>query len=246
MQDITHEDKNITTDVKSSYTCSHCNKVFKNNNTYKTHIDTQKCYSKEERTYCNICQITMNTHTEYVQHILSKNHIMKIGCNDVTPLNTNQPSTILQADPYLTTEEAHTLGTTNLGHKFTIIYNNDAMQTVQLTHTSKDVHIPEQQNDISRIPTTKQQKILDLLINAESSKAGVKILLTILDTKLNIDDYTGFQYLIKNNTKITEEYKIAYLEAIDKFIAMLINKSSKGEKIYKDKDISRIVVLLTM
>mgnify|MGYP003704766481 CR=1 FL=1 len=42
------------------------------------------------------------------------------------------------------------------------------------------------------------------------------------------------------------EYKTAYLETIDKYVAMLIKRRTNGETTYKDKDISKLVISLTI
>jgi hypothetical protein len=110
--------KTKTIRTKFEKACTHCNKVLKSAKTYEHHINNQLCYSKNEITYCKICNIKKDTHTEYIKHLLSMEHLNSIGCNKLETLNTNQPSTILQADPYLSNNEARSIGTNNLGNKF--------------------------------------------------------------------------------------------------------------------------------
>ena len=89
-------------------------------------------------------------------------------------------------------------------------------------------------------------KILNLLNNISNVAEGCKILLVMLDNKLNIEDYNGLQNIIKKDTNMKPEYKSAYSEIIDKFVSMLIKRKNNGETIYKDKDISKLVISLTI
>ena len=231
-------------------TCEHCNKVIKTAKSYDNHINTQVCYTRDEITYCKLCKITLTNHTEYLKHLLSMEHINKIGCNNLEALHNNQPSTILQADPYLTNNEARSIGTNNLGNKFTFVFENNNTQTINLipqTDNNKNT-LPVLNTTPEKIvePTPKQMKILNLLNNIPSITEGCKILLVMLDNKLNLEDYNGLQNIIKKDTNIKPEYKSAYTEIIDKFVSMLIKRRNNGETIYKDKDISKLVISLTI
>lgn len=248
--------------------CEHCNKVLKSVKSYENHINTQVCYNRDEITYCKLCKITMPNHIDYVKHLISMEHINKIGCNKLEVLHSNQPSTILQADPYLTSNEARSIGTNNLGNKFTFVFNNNDTKVINLVHQNdantsnnrqniiKDnanANANTNANDKQHImnakkieATPKQIKILGLLNNANTVVEGGKLLLIMLDNKLHLEDYNGLQYIIKNDVNMKMEYKTAYLEIIDKFVSMLVKRRSAGETIYKDKDISKVVLSLTI
>ena len=94
-------------------------------------------------------------------------------------------------------------------------------------------------------PTVRQQKIMVLLSRAGSLDEGSKLLLRMLDNKLQIEDYNGLQQIIKNDGNISSELKQTYGDMIDKFVAMLVKRRNSGETIYKEKDISKIVISLT-
>ena len=64
--------------------------------------------------------------------------------------------------------------------------------------------------------------------------------------KLHIEDYRGLQSFIKSNNNISNELKNVYLDIMDKFITMLVKRRNNGETIYKDKDISKLVISLTL
>ena len=230
--------------------CGHCNKILKNAKTYDTHTKQQVCYSKNELTYCKLCDITLTNNAEYIKHLLSMDHINKIGCNKLEVLHSNQPSTILQADPYLSNNEARSIGTNNLGNKFTFVFENNETQTVNLVQNDNQqintTQTPEPINKQKYEPTPKQLKIISLLENMGNIMEGTKLLLVMLDHKLNMEDYYGLQNIIKNAGNMKPDYKKAYLDTIDKFVNMIVSRKTKGEQTYKDKDISKLVISLTI
>ena len=298
---------------KHSFTkqCVHCNKVIKNIKTYEHHVNTQICYSKTEITYCKICNIKLENRNEYIQHLITIVHLNNIGCNNIELLDNNQPNALLQLDPYLSVNDAKLIGTTNLGQKFTFVFNNLQTQIIDLVahkqninttsntlvdntiadntlvdNTITDNNITDSNsnsiinsiinssitcNNISDItsilpndtntdtlhnktnimpiislePTIKQKKILLILKDVKNITDGCNILHRMIDTKLNIEDYNGLQTFIKNDINIIDELKNAYIELINKFINMLIKKCNNGDTIYKEKNISKLVISLT-
>jgi len=192
-------------------------------------------------------------------------HLNSIGCNKLETLNTNQPSTILQADPYLSNNEARSIGTNNLGNKFTFVFQNNKTQIVDLIPPKQESKIQlvnsanigniirndEHRTAVNTVntlgePTEKQRKILVILERVGSEEEARTMLLKMLD-KLHIEDYHGLQAFIKsNNNNISNEFKKVYLDIMDKFITMLVKRRNNGETIYKDKDISKLVISLTL
>ena len=311
IQDINMDIQKIQIKTKKSYEkeCIHCNKILKSIKSYNNHVNTQKCYNKNDITFCKLCNITMNNRNDYVKHLFSIVHYNKIGCNTLETLQTNQPSTILQADPYLTNNEAKSIGTNNLGNKFTLVFNNNNTHTIDLLHNKnvntsntllansgtgianilQDVQGQQQQLQLQQqqqlqlqqqqqqqqqgqqlqlqqqsqqqsqqqqqlqqqqqptiIPTIKQTKILSILEKVNSIEEGNKLLLRLLDNKLQIEDYYGLQHIIKYNDKISDVLKNEYAIIIDKFVSLMVKKKNNGETIYKEKDISKIVISLTI
>jgi len=283
---IIENNNNKSIKTKFEKSCNHCNKILKSAKTYAHHINNQLCYSKNEITYCKICNITMDTHANYIKHLLTIEHLNSIGCNKLETLNTNQPSTILQADPYLSNNEARNIGTNNLGNKFTFVFQNNQTQIVDLIPPKQDnkiqsnatmnstMHAPvrttsmnilrnnilrniehnniehnnvEHNNVFSSIPepTDKQKKILLILEKIGTEEEGRTLLVKMLE-KLHIEDYRGLQSFIKCNNNISKELKNVYLDIMDKFITMLVKRRNNGETIYKDKDISKLVISLTI
>ena len=285
ISELTVSDNNIIPEIitkqkavrtKFEKTCGHCNKVLKSAKTYEHHVNNQVCYNKNETTFCKVCKITCSNRPDYVKHLLSMEHINKIGCQNLETLNNNQPSTILQIDPFLTNNEAKSIGTNNLGNKFTFVFQNNRTQTIDLINNDNQNNNPIGNNNLSgnnninnltsaiahntlnqviidgqsgnrKIePTVKQQKILSILENAKSIEDGCKLLLRMLDNKLNLEDYHGLQSIIRNDSNMQPELNTAYIEIIDKFVSMLVKRRTNGETVYKDKDISKIVISLTI
>ena len=264
--------KNIKTKV--TYPCIHCNKIFKNKKIFDNHMRTQVCINKELITYCKLCDLTLLTRDEYNIHMCSMTHLNNIGCNTIDILSANVPNTILCVDPYLSLSDAVSIGTNNIGSGCTFVFTDSSKQAASLetinpvvsiqsasTNNDVDVIIQCDNNDkadiiplqlpkqlpiqLPPLPTDKQRKILVILSSVASISAGCAVLLRLLDNKLLIDDYNSLQYFIKVDTVISDELKNAYIEFINKFINMLIKKKNAGDIFYKEKDISRMVILLT-
>jgi hypothetical protein len=69
-------------------------------------------------------------------------------------------------------------------------------------------------------------------------------LLKILDNKLQLEDYQGLQYFIEE-LQVSENIKKIYLDIVNEFIGMLVKEKNAGKKLYKDKDITKLVILIT-
>jgi len=243
--------------IPFSKECNHCKKVFKTEKTHDQHVHNQVCYTADERTFCKICNVTLDTHDNYLKHLLSLDHINNIGCNKLEVLNDNKTPTILAIDPYLNDSEARRIGTTNLGGKFTLVFQDDSQKIVNLVDTnhrgkspntnSTQVSISTVKNGIDKLgiqPTIRQQKILGFLegkVNESDARAS---LLKILDNKLQLEDYNGLQYFIEE-LKVGEKIKKIYLDIVNDFIGMLIKEKNAGNTLYKDKEITKMVLLIT-
>lgn len=256
--------------ISFSKECNHCKKTFKTEKTYDHHVNTQVCFSAEERTFCKVCNVTLDTHDNYLKHLLSLDHVNNIGCNNLEVLNENKTPSILSVDPYLNDSEARRIGTTNLGGKFTLVFQNDSHTVVNLvdthslttasptptttisktTTTTKLAHEPlENGQDKSSIrptirPSSRQQKILGFLEGKTVETDARASLLKILDNKLQLEDYQGLQYFIEE-LQVSENIKKIYLDIVNEFIGMLVKEKNAGKKLYKDKDITKLVILIT-
>ena len=123
----------------SNKLCVKCNKTFKAKKSYNSHVKLQVCYKEDEITYCKICDITLQSHNDYIKHLISMEHLNCIGCNKLEVLQRKEPSKILLADPYLSNEEAKNIGTNNLGNKYTFIYDDNNTQIINLKFQNQSV-----------------------------------------------------------------------------------------------------------
>ena len=254
--------------VKETFeaTCTHCSKVFKSNKLYEPHVKEQKCYKPDEITYCKICDITSPTRSEYIKHLLTMQHLNNIGFDKQERLETKVVNPVNILDPYLNDSDVNKINKTNLGEGITLVLDSGETKTIILKQNpNQNESNTEEKNGnpiikpIARklsppptppevIATERQQKILDVVIKLSSSNANIDScngkFYKILDEKMHIDDYKGFQMLI-NKLNISDIHKQSYIKLIGNYLRHLISMSSKGTTTYKDKDISQMVINLS-
>lgn len=249
--------------------CSHCQKKFKSKKSYTTHIEKQSCFSSGEISYCKICDLKLDNHNAYVKHLMTMEHINSIGCNKLERLNNNVAPSILTADPFLTQNEANLIGTTNLGTKYTFVYENNEQQIVNLVRDSKQIDIAVSSGAVSSgantsiggsasigdapapdrvlTPSPRQQKLLIYLEGQKNIQEGVTNFTKMLSNgKLAMEDYYGFSSIIREYAGFTNENRTAYLATINKFVENLVKIKNGGQTIYNEKDIAKLVVALTL
>lgn len=245
--------KTIKKKITFEATCNHCSKIFKIKKNYDIHIKEQKCYKPNEITYCKICDITYDTHINYTKHLITMEHINNIGFDKQERLKTKEINKALLIDPYLTNNDINKITKSNLGNGFTFILESGETKNITLEHKP----IPEQEHKINNeikpitppevIATDRQQKILEIILKLSKNtniEACNEKFYKILDEKMHIEDYKGFQMLIKK-LNISEEHQKSYLQLIHNYLNHLISLHTKGTINYKDKDISQIVVNLS-
>jgi len=254
--------------------CSKCGKVMKSTISYNNHVKKQVCYGRNELTYCKVCDKTLPTHIDYVNHLISIEHFNQIGCDKLEVLNKKETPQILTADPYLTNNEAQHIGGHNLGNKYTFIYNNKETKTINLINTDKNenknnviidkinnksirgngnVHENANENiktSISNmenvfIPTERQVKLFGLLNKPETIEAKCTLLYRLLlSDKMNENDYKGIYHIIKSSISDPGLLK-HYMEQIQKFIMLLCKERNNGKTEFRGMDINKIVLNLS-
>jgi len=254
--------------------CNKCNKVFKNKATYEKHTKQQLCYNKQEITYCKTCDITLETHSNYIRHLMTAKHLESIGAGKLEKLKDDKPGFIHTADPYLSKTEAELLGTQNLGEKYTLVYENDEIQEVKLihkqqankvnlvnleqnnkniitqtlptTHIEHNTPINEYPPEKITHPTKYQIEIIKFLEQQTNPIEANNSFIKVLTTKLALEDYYGLSTLIRENTNIILEVKNIILGLINKFVEGLTKKRANGQTTYNNKDIAKVVIALSM
>jgi len=257
---------------KFSSNCLKCNKLFKNESLYNKHKLEQVCYKNNELTYCKLCNITLTTHNEYKTHLFTLDHINQIGCNTLEKINKPNDKTIHSLDPYLNKNEVKNISSKNLGSSFTFVYETGSTQTVSLinnetnnetynvnttinTNENNDTYNSinnSTDNSINTIiipePTLRQSKIINFLEKQIADNKPIQdsgnLFYKMLDNKLQIDDYKNLQKII-THLNINNDYKKTYLDTINLFISFLVKEKTNRKTIYKDKDISQLVINLT-
>ena len=162
------------------------------------------------------------------------------GCTFVFTDSSKQSAMLETINPVII-QNTHT----NSDSNDVIQCDNNDIKDVKDVKDAKDIIIPIQIPIQLPLPTDKQKKILVILSSVASVSSGCAVLLRLLDNKLLIDDYNSLQYFIKVDNVISDELKTTYIELINKFINMLIKKKNAGDIFYKEKEISRMVILLT-
>jgi len=261
-QTITNKKRNRFQETK----CNHCSKIFKSKITYDKHITQQLCYTQKELTYCKVCNITHETNEQYIQHLFTMQHINNIGYNKHETINNEPISQVHVLDPYLNTNDINNISKTNLGESFTFVFEKGNTQTVSLinpivntiinpinittsttnTNNNPSINNNNQNSKIHEI-TPRQQKVILFLekqVSELSPSDSGKQFYKMLDNKLQLDDFKSLQNIIKNLT-IPDNFKDMYLKVIEIFISVLVKEKSKGSILYKDKDISQLVMNLT-
>ena len=128
--------------------CNRCNKVFKTKKSKTRHIHKQICVSKDEKTYCNLCDYTADNKTDYRKHLLSISHLSKISNIKTKSVEIQHPTDLFTLDPYLTTNEKRS------------IHNN--FDTAYLTLNHKN-------NTISKIDIKQEKERLETIKKAEDA-----------------------------------------------------------------------------
>lgn len=252
--------------------CTKCNKHFKTKAVYEKHTVQQVCYDKNELSYCKTCNITLNSHTGYVKHLMTAEHLESIGAGKLERLKEDSPSVIHTADPYLSRNEAELLGTRNLGDKYTLVFENNEIQEVKLVrkpsmpianmHIQVPVQVPVQlpakvsdqvpiatelaAPDRITQPTATQIEIIQYLERQKNPVEANNSFIKVLTTKLALEDYYGLTTLIRDNGHISLEVKTTILCLINKFVDGLTKKRVGGQITYNNKDIAKVVIALSM
>jgi len=254
--------------------CNHCSKIFKSKQLYDKHTIQQLCYTKDEITYCKICCETSASRNDYKKHLFSMNHLSNIGYNNIERLQNKEVPLVNLVDPYLNKSDVNKITNTNLGDSFTFVFSKGNTKTVSLVNNinlnikdstqqeNKDQEEVQDQKEVQekvqevqdkeeeqiKIEYTEKQLKLILYLENQTQQCTAndsgKKLYKMLDNNLQIEDYKGLQTII-NNLNILDNYKNMYIKVVELFINMLVKQKNKGEKLYKNKDISQLVINLS-
>ena len=240
--------------------CKVCCITLPNHSQYKKHLFTidhlnNIGYSKIERLqtkevsqvhladpYLNLNDVNKIANTNLGD---SFTFVFNIGNTKTISLVNN----IQTNEPIHQSQESQILNDSTKENTLNTLSNILEINTNSNTNSNINPHTNQNINpNILVEPTARQQKLIlvlekhihDKIIPGDSGKLFYKM----LDTKLQIEDYKSLNTII-SNLNIPNNYKETYLKVVEIFISMLVKEKTKGDKLYREKDISEIVINLT-
>ena len=229
--------------------CKICNETLLNINDYKKHLFTMNHLNNIG--YNNIEKL-QNKEVSKVH--LADPYLSKTDINSIT--NTNLGDSFTFVFNKGNTKTVSLVNNVQVPIKELIqdtIIQDTIVQAIIQNQVQDQIQVQDQvqeqeSNKNSIIEYTPRQSKLILILEKQSNENtpgdSGKNFFKLLDTKLQIEDYKGLQSII-NNLNVLDTYKNTYSKVIEIFITMLIKEKNKGEKLYKNKDISQLVINLS-
>lgn len=131
--------------TQNIYTCKYCNKHFKKLVVKDKHEYEQICIPITKKTYCKVCNWTAENTYTYNEHLMSREHLNKIGRMSVNDLNVvisnpiRDKINIMNAcDPVLSQCEQHTM--TNNTHHIKLFHNDGGIMQVDTNNTNNTLY----------------------------------------------------------------------------------------------------------
>ena len=226
--------------------CKLCNLTLTTHNDYKKHL-----YSLNHinNIGCNTIEKINTAPTQTIHHLdpfLNKNDADSISSKNLGNsftfvFDTGQTQTV-------------TLKKNNVENNTTSIDNTNSIDnnitSKENTNTKNNNTKFSNENQTLQLlePTERQTKIINFLkkqiIDNKSIELSGSTFYKMLDNKLQLEDYKGLQKII-TNLDINDDYKQNYIAIINNFISLLVKEKTNGKTVYKDKDISQLVINLT-
>jgi hypothetical protein len=235
--------------------CKVCSITLQNHNQYKKHLFTMEHLNNIGYNKIDRLQTKEISQVHLADPYLNSNDINKIATTNLGDsftfvFNVGNTKTVSLVNNIQDKQKNQVSNTQNTLNNTTLPIleitnnninniNNDNDNTIQSNTSIQQIPIE---------PTIRQQKIISVLEKHINDKItpgdSGKMFYKFLDNKLQIEDYKSLNTII-GNLHIPSNYKETYLKVVEIFISMLVKEKSKGEKLYKDKDISEIVINLT-
>tara|TARA_B100001093_G_C26596642_1_gene914023 strand:- start:30 stop:764 length:735 start_codon:yes stop_codon:yes gene_type:complete len=229
--------------MKAHFTCPKCGKVFRNEDKFNEHVRKQLCIKKENRTYCEICDMVFPTRKAYLKHLISPLHYQNLKKMEVEEFEmpNNEKA---EADPYLDKKDLQKMKQ-SYGDGISICFKNNDL--LDITFDEEPVEEKEQQQEQDNkqgfIVSDRQKKILVFLKKMEKLPDNDKKFLQSL-SKLNLDDYNGLITAIISEDSIEIRAKQKYIQALKVFKQLLEKKLEEGTQEYNSIKIIDIINLL--
>ena len=256
--DIPIKYDNIEIKIKKiNFTCSLCGKKFRDEANYNNHVRKQLCVKKENKTYCDICDLVFPTRKAYLKHLISPMHYKNLKKMEIEEFEAPIDDKA-KVDPYLNKNDLKKLNQ-NYGDGISICFKNNDLLDIQFNNESgenseenKEVikeneSIKEEENYLEKpekkIVTERQGKILTFLQKIENLPDNEKKFLHSL-SKLKLEDYNGLITAIISDESISIKGKQKYIQVLKLFKQLLEKKINEGTNYYNSILITDIINFL--
>ena len=233
---------------KTHFGCSKCAKTFRNEDKYDEHMKKQLCIKKEDRTYCEVCNICLPNKKKFIKHKITPLHYMNITRMDVEEFEVPNNEKV-EADPYLNKNDCQKMKQT-CGEGISICFNNSDLLDIQFDVEEEEEEEEEQEEQEEEqedkqgfVVSERQKKILTFLKKMETIPDNDKKFLQSL-SKLNLDDYKGLITAIISDETIEIRAKQKYIQALKVFKQLLEKKLEEGTHEYNSIQITDIINVL--
>tara|TARA_Y100000389_G_scaffold30398_1_gene25755 strand:- start:451 stop:1194 length:744 start_codon:yes stop_codon:yes gene_type:complete len=230
---------------KTHFTCPKCGKVFRKEDKFNEHVRKQLCIKKENRTYCEICDMVFATRKEYLKHLISPLHYNNLKKMEIEEFEMpNDEKT--EIDPYLNKKD-RTKMKQSYGDGISICFNNSDLLDIQFDE-EEEKHVEEKKEEKEDdkqgfVISDRQKKIIAFLKKMENLPDNDKKFLQSL-SKLNLDDYNGLITAIISEENLSIKCKQKYIQALKVFKQLLEKKLEEGTQLYNSIQITDIINLL--
>ena len=245
---------------KLTYNCDKCNQKFNTIKPYQNHTLKQLCIPTNERTYCKLCNITLNSKQLFNKHLISKEHFNKITDIKVEKFDMPVNKSFL-IDPYLDNNDINNLNNSNIGNGFSICFNDSTNYQVEFNKQNNNNTIEENNNNNTNDtienkynkelenrmqppqPTDIQIKLLNFLKQSVGNPNIEKNFLKAINHIREID-FKNLTTIIISCEEIPILEKQKYIQTIKLYKQLLEKKLNEGLEIHNKKNIRNILDIL--
>lgn len=254
----------------TEYSCKYCKKRFKKSVIRDKHEYEQVCVMNGKKTYCKVCSWTADNISVYNEHLISREHLDKVGRINVTGLDMiivnpvkDKMVSMFACDPILSKCDSvdsdklkvfHTDGSmsrvdgrSETLHELSLSDTDKAIRTTEVANAGiiRYHELVERERGLAKM-TERQLKIMEYLARFQHNSVTEMVdrLKIILD-KIGIDDADFLSTHIRNYDGLSVRAKQVYGSYMEKFINALTRRVMVGEKYYRDMDIFEFVAKLT-
>lgn len=256
------------------YKCKWCPRTFKKANTRDNHEHIELCLPEHIRTFCRLCNMKLATNALYRNHLMSREHLSKIGNQNIDALNIidntkNKIHKVNECDPILAYCSG---GNDSPPENLKLYYNDGTYQKInagfandiglskltetktetlikQVEHANKPGQTYQQLMTAEReqvILTARQTKILAYLAKFQNcDPLDMVSKFKVILEKIELDDANFLGTHIRNAKGLALHAKQIYCSYLDEFVKILTGMVIKGESKYRNIDIFEFVAKLT-